>query len=179
MKDISKITWPYLRHLANKYWNRIFLRRKFFIDRTAIIENKNILIGDNASINEGVIIRYASSRLEIGANAQIGPYTVIFGGGDIFIGQNVMIAPHCVISAANHDYKQTGQPMRFADTISSGPIRIGDNAWIGANCTITDGVTIGREAVVAAGSVVTKDVGEYEIVAGAPAKKIGSRLTNK
>ena len=55
------------------------------------------------------------------------------------------------------------------------PVAIEDNVWIGANCTITDGVRIGRDAVVGAGSVVTHDVAPYDIVAGVPARVIGNR----
>jgi acetyltransferase-like isoleucine patch superfamily enzyme len=148
----------------------------YFIHKTAIIEDKNIELRENAQIWEHVIIRKSENKIIIKENAQIGPFTVIFGGDDVIIGKNVMIAPHCVISAANHNYKQTEKPMRDIKSISSGPIIIEDNAWIGANSTITDGVTIGKEAVVAANSVVTKNVAPYSIVAGAPAKPIGDRL---
>jgi acetyltransferase-like isoleucine patch superfamily enzyme len=66
--------------------------------------------------------------------------------------------------------------MRFAGSTSRGPIVIGDDVWIGANCSILDGVTIGRGAVVAANSVVNSNVDEYAIVGGTPAVPLGSRL---
>jgi virginiamycin A acetyltransferase len=65
--------------------------------------------------------------------------------------------------------------MRFATDISKGPIHIGDDVWIGANCTITDGVKIGNGSVIGANSVVTSDVPEYSIYAGTPAKFIRKR----
>ena len=100
---------------------------------------------------------------------------VIYGGSGVTIGSDVMIAPHCVLAAGNHDHTQLDQPMRSAPSISRGPIVIEDDVWIGAHCTITDGVTIGRGAVVGANSVVTRDVPAYAIVAGVPAKQIADR----
>lgn len=150
-------------------------RHKYFIHPTAIITGqKNLKIGGNAQIWEYAIIR-APTNVSIGKYSQIGPFTVLLSGEGITIGDNVMIGPHCVLAAGNHDYKQVAVPMRFAGDLSSGPIVIEDNVWIGANCTITDGVVVGHNAVVAANSVVTKNVSPYDIVAGSPAKKIGNR----
>lgn len=150
-------------------------KRHFFLHPTAKIEDlSKLLIGNNAQIWEYVIIR-AGLHLEIGEESQIGPFCVFFGGNNIKIGKNVIIAPHCVFAAGNHDYKQFLTPMRFASSISDGPIIIEDNVWIGANCTITDNVLIGTESIVAANSVVTKNVEPYSIVGGVPAKKIGMR----
>ncbi len=147
----------------------------YFIHPTALVSDDHFLtLGDKAEIWEYVIVR-SFSQVTVGPQTQIGPFTVILSGSGIKIGKNVMIGPHCVLAAGNHDYKQTKLPMRFAGDISQGPIVIGDNVWIGANCTITDAVVIGHDAVVAANSVVTKRVRPYEIVAGCPAKKIGFR----
>jgi acetyltransferase-like isoleucine patch superfamily enzyme len=147
--------------------NRL-INRNFFIHPTAKIEEK-IKIGENTEIWEYVIIRKGTD-LEIGNYTQIGPFSVLFGGNKIKIGHNVLIAPHCVIAASNHDYKQSERPMRFAGAVSAGPIIIENNVWIGANCTITDNVIIGEGAVIAANSVVTKDIPANSIAAGVPAK---------
>jgi acetyltransferase-like isoleucine patch superfamily enzyme len=84
-----------------------------------------------------------------------------------------------MIAAGDHDYLQTEKPIRFAGNITKGPIIIEDNVWIGANCTITDGVRIGRDAVIAANSVVTTDVAPYDLVGGAPAKFISNRKNRR
>ena len=65
-----------------------------------------------------------------------------------------------------------GEEYQRAGVETALPITVGDGAWIGANCTILPGVTIGRGAVVAAGSVVTKSIGDNEMYAGVPAKLI-------
>lgn len=152
------------------------MRKGYFIHKTAKIENKkNIFLGKNAEIQEYVIIRAHHSKVIIGNNSQINPFTVIYGFNNIHIGDDVMIAPHCMIVSGNHDYKQIDKPMRHAKEFSKGDIIIGNGAWIGANCTITDGVKIGANAVVAANSVVLNDIGEYDVFAGCPAKFVYNR----
>lgn len=146
-----------------------------WIHKTVRIDNHKALeIGKNVEIKEYSILQIFNGKLKIGNNTQLNPFTVIYGG-DVFIGENVLIAPHCMIAAGNHDYIQTKLPMRFAGNLTKGPVIIEDDVWIGANSTITDGVKIGKGAVIAANSCVNKDVEEYSIYGGVPAKKIGSR----
>jgi len=140
---------------------------------------ENIEIHETAGIYEYSIIRATNSKVTIGANTQIGPFTVILGGSGVFIDKNVMIAPHCVLAAGRHDYIQLEVPMRFAGSLSKGPIFIEEDVWIGANCTITDGIRIKKGAVVAANSLVNKDVGEFDIVGGTPARILGNRKNLK
>ena len=155
------------------------LRPRVSIDRTAKLSGRKFIrLGRRALVCEYVIIRAAETGVEIGQFTQVGPFTVILGGSGVRIGDNVLIGPHVCIAAGNHDYRQVDRPMRFAGDLSAGPVVIEDNAWVGANVTITDGVRIGRDAVVAANSVVTRDVKAYDIVAGVPARVIGNRLEN-
>jgi acetyltransferase-like isoleucine patch superfamily enzyme len=144
---------------------------------TASIEDRQLVsIGRHSEIKDYVIIRTAGNPVRIGEYVQLNPFTVIYGGSGVTIGNNVMIAPHCVLAAGNHDYVQTEVPIRFAGNLSKGPIIIEDNVWIGANCTITDGVKIGRDAVIAANSLVNKDVPPFEIAGGVPIRSLGNRL---
>ena len=166
----------YVRNAIN--YGRYVYRMKYgyFVHKTAQLENKKLIrIKRRAEIQEYVIIKTYANPVVIGEYAQINPFTVIYGGSGVCIGNNVMIAPHCVIAAGDHDYKQIDKPIRHASNLSKGPIIIEEGVWIGANCTITDGVTIGHNAVVAANSVVIKDVAPYDIVGGNPAKFISSR----
>lgn len=148
--------------------------RPYYIHKTAIVNPDLITVGKETHILEYVIIREFGT-LTIGDHVQVGPFCVFFPDGGIKIGNNVMIAPHCAFAASNHDHVQTDVPMRFAGAISKGPIVIEDNVWIGANCTITDGVTIGHDALIGANSVITKNVQPYEIVGGTPARHLGFR----
>jgi acetyltransferase-like isoleucine patch superfamily enzyme len=163
-----------LRKILRPFYLRFIQRTR--IARSAILfPRKNIFIGKNVDIWQYVIIRAPLGSVTIGDNSQINPFTVIYSCSDVIIGKNVMIAPHCMIASGNHNYLETQLPMRFGGDITKGPIIIEDNVWIAANCTITDAVRIGNDAVIAANSVVTCDVAPYDIVAGVPAKIIGNR----
>ena len=155
---------------------RVLLNKKPVIHRTAILDKRKLItLKDFSEIQNHVIIKTYQDPVIIGKYTQINPFCVIYGHCGVFIGDNVMIAPHCMIATGNHDYKQREVPMRFAGHFTRGPITIKDDVWIGANCTIGDGVTIGEGAVVSANSFVNKDVEPYSIVGGVPAKKIGTR----
>ncbi len=87
--------------------------------------------------------------------------------GGITIGDNVLIGHNVVLATLDHNTCVSKRAELFA-----APIVIEDNVWIGANTTVTSGVTIGKGSIVAAGAVVTKDVPKYSIVGGIPAKVI-------
>lgn len=110
---------------------------------------------------------------DFGRNITIGRRVVINAGcmfqdqGGITIGDDCLIGHNAVFATLNHGLA----PGRRADLIPA-PIVLGSNVWIGANATILPGVTIGRNAVVAAASVVTKDVPDNAIVVGSPARVV-------
>jgi acetyltransferase-like isoleucine patch superfamily enzyme len=166
-----------------------YIRRKLFHARhktfseSAYVARSVMLWGNSdlitvkafAQIKDYVIIQTFGSPVVIGENTQVNPFTVMYNRTGIYIGKDVMIAPHCMIASGNHNFKQLGKPMISAGGYSRGPIVIEDDVWIGANSTITDGVRIGQGAVVGANCVVTRDVKPYDIVVGVPARVIGSR----
>jgi len=153
------------------------MRKGYFVDRYVHIDDRRyVTIWRRVEIGRGVIIRTNGDKpIRIGDYTQINPYSVIYGGDGVYIGKSVLIAPHCMLAAGNHDYRQKDKPMRDAGNLSAGPIVIEDDVWLGAHVTVTDGVTIGRGAVVAANAVVTKNVRPFSIVAGVPAREIGMR----
>jgi acetyltransferase-like isoleucine patch superfamily enzyme len=177
-------TWKELRPKQLWTWDDLARpplpeKEEHFVHPTAQLERTRLVkLGKHSEIHDYVIIRTYNNPVVIGEYTQINPFTVIYGGSGVYIGDNVMMAPHCMIAAGNHDFVQIEKPMRFAGNVTKGPVIIEDNVWIGANCTIADGVRIGRDAVVSANSLVTKDVAPYDIVRGVPAKPVGNRLEN-
>lgn len=126
----------------------------FSLGRRSVVE-------DFATINNAVGDVIVGSRTRIGlGNTVIGPVTI---GDDVQIAQNV------TISGMNHNYSDIN---RIIDDqgVTTSPITIADDVWIGANSVVTMGVTIGRHSVVAACSVVTSDVPPLCVVAGNPAR---------
>ena len=95
--------------------------------------------------------------------------------GEIHIGSYVMMAPEVMIYTRNHRMDDLTKPMALQGETEEKPVTIGDDVWIGARAIILPGVKIGCGAVIAAGAVVSKDVADYAIVGGVPAKTIGSR----
>ncbi|MDM4769741.1 acyltransferase [Solimonas sp. SE-A11] len=126
-------------------------------------------------MEEGVYIR-APGLLRCGRRVSLGRDVQLNCRGGLTIGSNVMIGPGTRLLTNGHRMERTDIPMREQGLYDK-PISIGDDVWIGANVMVLPGVTIGRGSVVAAGAVVTKDVPEYSLAVGVPAKPVKSRLT--
>lgn len=113
----------------------------------------------------------ASGKLIIGHGCHIGDYTIIDLVNDVTMGDNVAVGPNCTLYTHDHEYGN----MDFAawkGGIVSKPIKIEDGAWIGSGVTILPGVIIGRRAIIAAGSVVTKNIPSGTLWGGIPARLI-------
>jgi acetyltransferase-like isoleucine patch superfamily enzyme len=113
------------------------------------------------------VINNGMGDVIIGDRSRVGISSVVIG--PVTIGNDVILAQHVVMSGLNHGYEDVTIPIKDQKCTVK-PIRIEDECWIGANAVITSGVTIGKHSVVAAGSVVTKDVPPFSIVGGNPAK---------
>lgn len=145
-------------------------------------ENRRLALavaGESVTIGDG-------TEIEPGRNVRIGNH--VFVGRDcwftapnatITIGDHVMIAPRTAFITGDHRIDVVGaylDEVTDKSTDNDLPIVVEDDVWIGFAATILKGVTVGRGAVVGAGSVVTRDVAPYEIVAGSPARVVGSRF---
>ena len=118
-------------------------------------------IEDFSAINNGVGSVIIGDRTKIGlSNTIIGPVTI---GNDIRLAQNI------TLSGLNHNYEDVHLPIH-EQGVSIAPIFIEDETWIGANVVVLAGVTIGKHAIVAAGSIVTKDIPPYSVAVGNPAR---------
>lgn len=108
-------------------------------------------------------------KMTIGKSSVVGDHAILDARGGLTIGENVNLSTNVAIWTGQHNY----QSPDFG--YEEGPVRVGDYAWLSFRTTLLPGVTIGEGAVVAAGAVVTKDVAPYTVVAGVPAKVIGTR----
>lgn len=114
-----------------------------------------------------------SHRCEIGDNSGIGEGARFYG--KIVMGNDVMIGTECLIYTQNHAFENTEISMRLQGPQAEKPVVIGNDVWIGGRVIILPGVHIGNGAIIGAVSVVTKDVPDYAIVGGNPAKIIRTR----
>ena len=120
-------------------------------------------IEDFCTINNGV------GDVIIGKETRIGMGNVIIG--PVTIGNSVIFAQNIVMSGLNHSYEDVTLSID-KQKVTTAPIIVEDECWIGANAVITAGITIGKHSVVAAGAVVTKDIPPYSVAVGNPARVI-------
>lgn len=126
-------------------------------------------LGDDSTIEDFCTVNNGVGAIHIGNRARIGLGTVLIG--PVEIGNDVRIAQNVVMSGLNHSYEDISKPIN-QQGVTTKPIRINDETWVGANVFVAAGVTIGKHCVVAGGSVVTKDVPDYCVVVGNPARVI-------
>lgn len=132
-----------------------------------------VVLKKRSSIRHDVIIQ-GSGYLVLGEKSFIGSYSVIGCNQSITIGKNCMIAQSVSIRDTDHNFEDLNRPM-IEQGITTGPITIKDNVWIGYGAVITKNITIEEGAIIAANAVVTKDVPKNAIVGGVPAKIIRIR----
>lgn len=163
----------------NNRYSRFFVNKPVKLGgNVSIIEFKGgkgltIEAGSNVRFHDFCIIQ-GSSRIKIGNNSFIGQFSVIGCNESIYIGKDVMIAQSVSIRDTDHVFSSLDIPMS-EQGISTSPVIIEDDVWIGHGAVITKGVRIGKGAVIGANAVVTKDVPENAIVGGVPAKVIKFR----
>lgn len=138
-----------------------------------------IELGKRCSLEHGIYMNAAGSYAE-GVSIQIGAGTFVGSGCEFNAIQSISVGENCLIASGSrfidHNHgMETTTPMKLQPELSS-PIEIGRDVWIGVNSIVLKGVTIGDGAIVAAGSVVTRSVAPFTIVAGVPAKLVRSRL---
>jgi acetyltransferase-like isoleucine patch superfamily enzyme len=134
-------------------------------------DSKYIKIGRNSRIESNAFLNAHKGYIEIGERSFIGPNTIIQGYGGVFIGNKVRVAGNVFISSSNHIFENSN-PENFLDEEEGKVTRINDNTWIGSNVTIVAGVEIGKYCVIGAGSVVTKNIPDYSLALGSPAKVV-------
>lgn len=137
-----------------------------YISPLAQMRNKgNLSVGPFCIIRQGASV---GGVISFGKNVRIGLGSHVMG--KVKIGDDVMIAPNVVIAGGSHGFAMKDIPMFYQPGNDKGGISIGSDVWIAANSVICAGVNIGNGAMVGAGSVVTKNVDNYAIVTGNPAK---------
>lgn len=130
-------------------------------------------LADNVIVYHGAEIRHPWD-LVIGKGSIIGDNALLDARCKLTIGENVNLSSNVSVYTQQHDYRDSWFRCPSPEERKMS-VEIEDRVWIGSNVTVLPGVTIGEGAVCCAGSVVTKDVEPYDVVAGIPAKKIGER----
>ena len=159
----------YVRLLAPLYQHRGRGSKIYGSVRMDTPPYRRFFLGNHSVIESYCCINNAVGDVVIGDYTRIGIHNTIIG--PVCIGSHVNLAQGITVTALNHNFEDKTKRID-EQGITTKPVIIGDDVWIGANAVILPGVTIGKHCVVAAGAVVTKDVQDNTIVGGVPAKEI-------
>ncbi|MCK9627581.1 MAG: acyltransferase [Bacteroidales bacterium] len=135
--------------------------------RKDIVPFNKFIIGRNSVVEDYATVNNMVGNIEIGDNTRIGIGNVIIG--PVSIGSNVNLAQNVTVSGLDHNYEDVNSSIA-SQGVSTSQIVIEDDVWVGANSVITKGIRIGTHSVVAACSLVNKDVPPFSIVGGNPAR---------
>ena len=154
---------------------RITLGNRVAIDDYGLLDasgagDEGVIVGDDVIISRNCVVQGKTGPVVIGDKTDIGCNSFIGSIKGIFIGHSVLIAGNCYIGGGRYISDRLDIPMMEQGLYSKGPVVIGDDVWLGAGAIVLDGVRIGKGCIIGAGAVVTKDLPDYAIAIGVPAK---------
>ena len=153
-----------------KFGKNVAIGRSVHVETTG---NGFIEIGDNVFIDDYVHLYNRGGSIFIGSDSYVGVGSQIAAMHSIEIDSSCLIAAYCVIRDSEHGIDRH-QLIRLQQTVCS-PVHIGSDVWLGSHVVVTAGVTIGDGAVIGANAVVTKDITDYTIAVGVPARPLKAR----
>jgi len=172
------------RNITIRHPAKIFIGDRAVIDDNVVLdakgENSYIKIGDNVIITKNVILGCKGGFIEIGDNTTVAMNSIFQAETSLIVGENVIIAAFChLVAGGNHDFSRLDIPVIQQPSRNKGGIKVEKNCWLASNVVVLDGVTIGRDSIIGAGSVVNKDILEFSIAYGIPAKVVQNRKETK
>jgi acetyltransferase-like isoleucine patch superfamily enzyme len=159
--------------------HKIHLGNDVVIDDNCVLDakgtsNRGIFIGSGVFIGRNSIVYCKDGDIMIGDNTTVSFNCDIFSGNLVRLGRNIQIAAYTFLNGGTHDFDRIDLPVQQQGRSGRG-IVVEDNVWLGANVKVLDGVSIGQDAIVGAGAVVTDDLPALSIAAGMPARVIRMR----
>jgi len=163
-----------IKHSSLNLGRNVFVGDGVVIYQT--VTGGSVELGDAVQLYSDIIIETGDGgRVTIGAETHIQPRCQLSAyKGSIKIGKRVEIAPNCAFYPYNHEFA-LGEPVRNQPLTTRGGITVDDDVWLGVGVIVLDGVTIGKGAVIGAGSVVTRDVPDEAVAFGSPARVVRMR----
>ena len=166
------VTSLYTNAFASFGRNAVLYRPLYIKGKEFIHIGNNTTILNNSRIQVYNDLTGLKSEVRIGDNCYLGYNISILAGGSIEICDGVLMASNILISSENHSVNPEDKRYYSAQPLVCDSVRIGEGCWIGERVCILPGITIGKKCVVGAGSIVTKNIPDYCMVAGSPAKVI-------
>jgi acetyltransferase-like isoleucine patch superfamily enzyme len=140
---------------------------------------KGVQIGDQVIISRNCVIQGKTGYVHLGRKTDIGCNTMITSASGVSIGTHGLIGGNCYIGGGRYYTERLDIPMMEQGVYSQGEVIIEDDVWIGAGAVVLDGIHIGKGCIIGAGAVVTKDLPDYAVALGIPARIVGNRRTEK
>jgi acetyltransferase-like isoleucine patch superfamily enzyme len=157
------VKW-FINPFKHRYGRGSLIRWKARLD---VLPFNDFIVGEKTVVEDYAVINNGMGGIYIGSHSFIGIASVLIG--PLRLGNDVIIAQNVVFSGLNHGYQDVDTPIT-KQPCTSADIIVEDDVWIGANSVITAGIHVGKHAVIAGGSVVTKNVPAYSVVGGNPAR---------
>lgn len=175
MRKISIYIYMMIIHPVLFFNYTMRKKSRFFLanGRHQHIQIKSLAVGSSVRIGDYTRINfYDVGKLIIGNGCYIGQRNSFLVGADIIINEGVLMASDICITSENHAINPESSDGYGTQSLLTAPVEIGEGCWIGEKVIILPGVSIGKKSIVGAGSIVTKDIPEYSIAVGNPAKVI-------
>jgi acetyltransferase-like isoleucine patch superfamily enzyme len=170
----------YGRGMVVRHPGKISIGERVSIDDDVLLDasgagEKGITLGDGVIVSRNCVLQGKTGPVMIGDRADIGCNCIFSSVSGIEIGNSTLIAGHCYIGGGRYRSDRLDIPIMDQGSYSEGPVIIGEDVWLGAGVIVLDGVRVGRGSIIGAGAVVTREIPEYSIAVGVPARVIGTR----
>ena len=189
---LRKLFYPYLlggmgkgvvigRNVTLRHPHRVWLGDGVVVDDFAVLDGKGteectISVGDRAIIGRNTVLSCKDGTIRLGPRANLSVNCTLISETRVEVEDRVLVAGHCyIIAGGNHGLERLDVPIVDQPRVEKGGVRIRQNAWLGAQVAVLDGVTVGRDSVVAAGAVVNRPVEDFTVVGGVPARTLRQR----
>ena len=163
------------RNCVFRHPSRISIGNNVTIDDLSLVDargsdKEGVVFKDGVIINRNTMIQSKGGDMEFGESVSIGANSFIVSWAGIKVGEGTIIAGGCYFSAGKFEYDDLDKRIQDQDTYSDGPIEVGKNVWIATRVTILDGVTVGDDTIISAGSVVSSNIPHQSVGHGNPGK---------
>ena len=169
------------QHVTLRHPHKIHIGDNVVIDDQCCLDakgtdNRGIAIGNGVFVGRNTILSCKNGDIVIGDHANIGFNCEIFSASCVTVGKSILMAAYTYLVGGDHLYDRIDIPVLEQGRTARG-IEVGDGVWLGTHVVVTDGSTIGRDAIIGAGAVVVGAVPDYAIATGIPAKVQRDRRT--
>lgn len=162
------ITFFLCKRYKIKYQSKLFIHPFF-----RSIGSMNLVFSDDVHVHKDVLMDCGKmGSITLSRGVSINSYTRTEAENEVFLEADVLIGPMCYISDRNHSYQDVDIPIKNQGYFSRGGVKIGAGSWVGVHAAIIGNVTIGKHCVIGANAVITKDIPDYSIAVGNPAKVV-------